>query len=253
VLLAADNLHGLNQVVMESLNKLDPKPLQQLARQCRDAGADVLDLNPGYLPKRKHDRMAFMVETIQECVPLRLMLDSPNPDIIAEGIKHCAHPPIINGLSLDPYRVEKLPGLAREYGSELVILLMDERSFTPPTLDEKAGLALELRQACLNAGLDQSDLIFDPVLPNLSWDDAHLRVVESIKFIRLTTSGALFQEPARTMTGVSNLRSGQSRFQSKIEAAYFGLLAGAGLNIALTNLLDTGLAENARLIKGLVE
>ncbi|MBI4773518.1 MAG: hypothetical protein HY788_04935 [Deltaproteobacteria bacterium] len=37
--LVADNLHALNPIVAETLERLDPVPLQDLARRCQRAGA----------------------------------------------------------------------------------------------------------------------------------------------------------------------------------------------------------------------
>ena len=49
MIVAADNLHALNPVVAAALKDLDPGPLQELARRCEQAGAKILDLNPGFL------------------------------------------------------------------------------------------------------------------------------------------------------------------------------------------------------------
>ena len=79
--------------------------------------------------------------------------------------------------------MEILP-LAVENDADLVVLLMDERSFTPPSLEEKLALALDLMQHAVKAGLSTDRLIFDPVLPNLSWDDAFFRVAHAVKTVR---------------------------------------------------------------------
>jgi hypothetical protein len=78
---------------------------------------------------------------------------------------------------------------------------MDEHSYTPASVDEKIALAIQLRESALAAGLAADKLIFDPVLPNLSWDDAFFRISESIKTVRLLATGVIFQEPVRTMAG----------------------------------------------------
>jgi len=84
-----------------------------------------------------------------------------------------------------------------------------------------------LRERCLAAGLSHEDLIFDPVLPNMSWPDAFLRATEDIRAIRLLASGAVFQEPCRTMVGLSNLRSGVKQlFPAALEQTCLALLAG---------------------------
>ena len=60
LIIAADNLNILNAAVAQALDSLDPLPLQELARRVEQAGAGLIDINPGFLPPRRHDRMAFM-------------------------------------------------------------------------------------------------------------------------------------------------------------------------------------------------
>jgi len=175
MLVAADNLHAANPSVAQALKDLDPLPLQEIARRCQRAGAGLLDLNPGYLSKRHEDRMAFMVEAIQEVSDLPLMLDSPNPSVLRKGLPACRTRPILNALTLERQKLEEILPLAVEYDTNLVLLLLDGRSFSPPTLDEKIALATELRGHCLAAGLEDHHLILDPFLPNLRWPDARFR------------------------------------------------------------------------------
>ncbi len=250
MILIADNLNVLNPVVAESLVRLDPGPLQRLAKRCVAAGAALLDLNPGYLSRRQEDRMAFLVETVQEACPVRLVLDSPDPRILLKGLAVCRDKPIINGLSLEPSKLEGMLAIAVEHDLEVIALLMDERSFPPPRLDEKIALALEIWQQALNRGLPAQRLIFDPVVPNLSWPDAFSRVAEAVKTIRLLTGTEIFSQRMRSIAGLSNLRSGlRSRFGFEFEAHCLSLLAGAGLDWALVDVLNPRLIETWRLIE----
>ena len=107
LIIAADNLHVLNPVVAQALDALDPQPLQELARRVEQAGADLIDINPGFLPPRRHDRMAFMVEAVQQVTNLRLILDSPDARVLARGLAAADKPPILNACTLE---AGKTPG-----------------------------------------------------------------------------------------------------------------------------------------------
>ncbi len=249
MILAADNLNVMNPRVQEALKALDAKPLQEIARQCQKAGAQAIDINPGYLSKRYEDRMAFMVETVQEVSTMTLILDSPNPQILAKGLAVCKKTPILNAATGEENRLKENLALAFKYKTPLIILLLDEKSFTPPTMDEKIALALEIRDQALSIGLKDEDLIFDPVLPNLSWQDSFTQVAEVVRTIRLFDSGLILDEPAKTIAGLSNLRSGfRERFPAEIEETCLSLLAGAGLDIVLANALDPKVVHYWRLI-----
>ncbi len=239
--LAADNLHALNPAVADALRNLDPAPLQELARQCELPGVQLLDINPGFLGRRHEDRMAFMVEAVQEVTGLQLILDSPNPRILARGLAVCREKPVLSALSLEAHKLDELLPLAAEHRTRLVLLLMDERSRVPLSMEERLAVASELRERALAAGLDDGDLIYDPVLPNLSWPDAPAHIREVIRTIRMLSGWSLFPEPAQTMAGLSNLRSGlRNRYPLEVETACLGMLAGAGLGLALANVRQEG-------------
>ena len=249
LIIAADNLNILNPAVAQALNNLDPRPLQELARRCEQAGADLIDINPGFLPPRHHDRMAFMVETVQQATSLRLILDSPSAPVLARGLAVANKPPILNACTLEPEKLREILPLAAAHQTDLVLLLLDAHSRPGASLEAKVTLALELREHALAAGLTDAQLIFDPVLPNLTWPDAWAQVGEVVKTVRLLHGGGLWGEPARTMAGLSNLRSGlRHTYPLRVEEATLGVLAGAGLTIALVDVLQPGLMETVRVI-----
>jgi 5-methyltetrahydrofolate corrinoid/iron sulfur protein methyltransferase len=253
LIIAADNLHALNPVVSQALNTLNPQPLQDLARRCEQAGAGLMDINPGFLPPRLHDRMAFMVEAVQQVTDLRLILDSPSAPVLARGLAVADKPPILNACTLEADKLREILPLAAAHQSDLVLLLLNARSFPAAVLEGKITLALELREHALAAGLTDEQLIFDPVLPNLTWPDAWAQTGEVAKTVRLLSGRELWGEPARTMAGLSNLRSGlRHAYPLRVEEAVLGLLAGAGLNIALLDVLQPGLMETVRVINQVV-
>jgi len=254
MILVADNLTGANPLVGRALRDLDPQPLRDLARRCQDAGAKVLDLNPGYLSRRQEDRMAFLVEAVQEVTGLPLILDSPNPRVLAQGVAACRETPILNALTLEAEKIREILPLARKHQTPLVLLLLDERSFPPPTFEGKLALALELRAQALAAGLNEEQLLYDPVLPNLSWPDAFFQLGEAVKTVRALAEGAVLGEPARTMAGLSNLRSGlRHRYPAEIDTTTLALLAGAGLTYVLADVLQPELTDRVRLLQQIIQ
>lgn len=237
----------------QALDALDPGPLQELARRAEQAGADLIDINPGFLPPRRHDRMAFMVEAVQQVTNLRLILDSPSAPVLARGLAAADQPPILNALTLEPEKLRDILPLAAARQTGLVLLLLDAHSRPGASLEEKLTLALALREQALAAGLTDANLIFDPVIPNLAWPDAWAQVGEVLKCVRLLQAGSLWGDPARTMAGISNLRSGlRETYPLRVEEAALSLLAGSGLTIALVDVLQPGLMETVRVINQVV-
>jgi 5-methyltetrahydrofolate corrinoid/iron sulfur protein methyltransferase len=249
MIIAADNLTSANPVVAQALRDLNPRPLQDLAVRCAEAGAHLLDLNPGYLSRRHEDRMAFLVEAVQEVTTLPLILDSPNARVLAGGLAAYRDKPILNAVTLEEEKLEEILPLAATHQTQLVLLLLDEKSHPPPTLEGKVALAVELRERCLAAGLTDEQLIYDPVLPNLRWSDAWSQTGADFKTIRYLASGSLFGVPVNTMVGLSNLRSGlREIYPIQLELTVLAFLAGAGLSLALVDVLNPELREQVQLL-----
>ncbi len=252
MILAADNLHPMDPQIAHAIENMDPKPIRALVKSCESRGADLIDINPGYLSSRREDRMTFLLETVQDVTDLGLILDSPNPKILKKGLECCRKRPILNALSLERTKIDEILPLAAEHKTGLIILLMDERSFTPATLEEKLAIAIELREMCVAAGLAMDDLYFDPVLPNLSWDDAYFRISQGLETIRLLSTGSVFQEAAQTVVGLSNLRSGVTRqYSSNLDQTVLAMLAGAGLTMLLANIMRQEILDTYRSVVSL--
>jgi cobalamin-dependent methionine synthase I len=253
MIIAADNLTGANPVVAQALRDLAAAPLQDLARRCVKAGAQILDLNPGYLSPRLEDRMAFLVDAVQEVTSLPLILDSPNSRVLAGGLAVSRDKPILNAVTLEEYKLQEILPLAAAHQTQVVLLLLDEKSHPPPSLEGKVALAVELRERALAAGLTDEQLIYDPVLPNLRWPDAWSQTGAGFKTVRYLSSGSLFDVPASTMVGLSNLRSGlRDIYPVEMEITVLALLAGAGLTYVLADVLNPALREQAQLLAQII-
>jgi 5-methyltetrahydrofolate corrinoid/iron sulfur protein methyltransferase len=251
--IAADNLNVLNPAVAQALQNLNPEPLRELARRAEQAGAHLIDINPGFLPPRHLDRMAFMVEAVQAATDLPLILDSPNARALARGLAVCRQLPILNACTLEDDKVREILPLAAAHRTDLVLLLLDAHSFPAASLEGKITLALELREHALAVGINSEQLIFDPVLPNLTWPDAWEQTAAGVKTIRLLAEGGVLGEPARTMAGLSNLRSGlRHTYAVEVEEAVLGVLAGAGVHMVMMDVLQTRVMDTVRIIQSLV-
>jgi len=246
MIIAADNITSTNPRVAEALRSLHPAPIKEIAKRAEESGAGLIDLNPGPLSERKRDRMAFLVETVREVTDRRVILDSPDPAVIEAGLSSCRDAPIISAVTLEPKKLAAMFSLAAESGADLVALLLDETGFSPPDSDGKMAVAVDIAARADKAGLPPERIIFDPVIPNISWPDAFERLSACSSAIRQMSSGALMGTPCRTMAGISNLLSGFRRaYPRSLERTCLSVMIGAGLSISLMDAFDSDLAEEA--------
>jgi cobalamin-dependent methionine synthase I len=255
MIIAADNINPMNPAVADAVARDCGDAVRDIAARCIAEGAAWIDINPGYLSASRRGRMATLVRAVRQGAPgARIILDSPSPETLEIGLAAWAEspgapPPVLSALTMEPAKLSGVPPLAVSHaGADIVCLLLDERSFCPPSVEEKLSLAVALRAEAQTAGVDPARLIFDPVMPNLSWPDAGAHLDAAVECVRAIASGDLFGEPARTMAGISNLLSGGLRrahhAAPELERDALRRLAAAGLHIALCNALDTDLIRN---------
>ncbi|HAS28523.1 MAG TPA: dihydropteroate synthase, partial [Dehalococcoidia bacterium] len=100
-----------------------PDPIRELARAETAAGMDYLDLNIGPARKEGDSLMHWLVNTVQEVTDKQLSLDTTNPLATEAGLKACEKRALINSVSLQPERLEKVLPLAKAYDAEIIGLL----------------------------------------------------------------------------------------------------------------------------------
>ena len=237
MMIVADNLHVVNPKIAKAVTDLDPGPIRQLVSRCENAGAQAIDINSGPLARSPEKHFSFLVEAVQDATKLPLVLDTTNPIAMEAGLNVCRNRPIINGFSLEPAKLEKILPLAVAYDADIIGYLLGPESQVPIGADEMMTVAIELFDAYSRTGLGMDRLIIDPVIAPVSWDNGirHNQAVLSL----LQSLPDLLGGPVRTIAGVSNLASGPMPTSRKIELeqTYLPMLAAAGLDMALLNVL----------------
>lgn len=242
----ADNLRITQKSIEIAVAEKNPLPLQAMVKQCQAAGAEGIDINSGPLYRDPESRMAFMVEAVQEATRLPLIIDTSNPKALKAGLIASKTPPIINGLSLEPARLEQILPLAIAHQADIVCYLLYPNGHVPPDSTERLNVAISLYQKCLDAGIEPDRVIIDPVVAPLSWQDGLFQAREVLSVIR--TLPDLLGFPVRTIAGLSNLTAGARDPVKKLlaEKAYLPMLAASGLSMILMNVLN---AESVRVAR----
>ncbi|HEJ83320.1 MAG TPA: dihydropteroate synthase [Desulfobacteraceae bacterium] len=232
----ADNIQITDPRIAQALDEMDPLPIQDLARQCEQAGADIIDINPGPLTRDGEMKMTFLVEAVQEVCHLPLSLDTSNPSAMAAGLRVCREKPIVNGFSLGPAKIEKILPLASRFDCDIIGFLLDPTGRVPGNADERLSLAVQLLEALHEKGVEPERLIIDPVLVPLMWEDGPRQAMELLTVIRMLPE--LLGCPVKTVVGLSNLTSGRGPKEKRrvMESVYLPMVASAGLDWALMDV-----------------
>jgi 5-methyltetrahydrofolate corrinoid/iron sulfur protein methyltransferase len=244
-----ENIQIISTTVKNAVNNRDPAPLQAMAKNLVEHGADVIDLNIGRRKKDGPEVMRWMIDIMQEVIPgTPLSLDTTNAAAIRAGLERCQELGIeafINSVSAMPDRIQEIMPLAAKFEANLIALTMTKAGI-PVHADERINIAAEiLAPAIEEYGIDMSKVYFDPLILTVAGSQEY--VPEAIETIRMLK---MMWDPApMTTVGLSNV-SNQVAHEKRdlINRVYLVMLMAAGLDSAILDPLDAAQNEFIRII-----
>ncbi|MDR0622596.1 MAG: dihydropteroate synthase, partial [Deltaproteobacteria bacterium] len=236
MILIGEKINGTRSKVGEAIVARDAVFIEDLAKKQYEAGAKYLDVNAGTLPAREPEDLVWLAELAQKAAPEAILcLDSANPAALEAGLKVCSKIPMINSLSGETARVEGVLPLAAKYGTELVVLALDDNGI-PETVEKRVEIVSRLIGLCRDQGIDEEKLFVDPLVLSVSTGIHYGRVT-------LNTMKTVKKEfPKVKLTcGHSNISFGMP-LRSMVNQAFMVLTVEAGLDSAIVD------PENRNLI-----
>ncbi len=233
-------------------------PVQEMAKEESAAGAAFLDLNIGPARKDGVELMPWVVETVQAVTDTPLCLDTTNTDAMAAGFKVVKNKSgaLMNSISAQPERMEKLIPVAAEMNCNLVALLWGPDGM-PRDSNERAAMAVDLMMALSEAGIPNEKMFFDPIATPITLGVDQIR--SGLEFMSMVQDIA---PGASSTIGLSNVSNGVADHLRKyLDRTYLIMLMYNGLQTAIVNSYDpelmaiaTGQCQNlVDLIFGMID
>lgn len=252
MLIIGEKLSIMARRVRDAVRKREKRPIQEIAMVQWKSGAGMIDVNIGPAEENGEAVMTWMVETIQEVVPLPLCLDTTNPMAMEAGLKaHCNQwgRPLINSTSNDPDRFPMIK-LAARYNAQLIGLTIGKGGL-PADEEDRAAIAAEIMARVMEQGVPLGDLYLDPlVLPISSAQDQALKVMRAVRMFQ-----ELNDPPMKTVVGLSNLSNGcPGELRPVLNRHFLCLLMYEGLTAAIADpaevreTVKTGAVLTGRLL-----
>lgn len=251
MILAADNLQILRPSVRTAVEREDPAPIEALVHRMIRAGAEAIDINAGPCPRDPEKIAPFLVRSVQGACRLPLLIDTANPKALEAGLRASLRPPVLNGFSLEPEKLERILPLAVEADLDIVGFLLGPDGHVPPDAQGRLSVALALFEAAAKKGLSPERIIVDPVVVPLSWQDGVGQVREVLEVIRMLPE--LLNFPVRTIAGLSNLTSGApaGAARQRVATAFLSMMAAAGLSMVLLDVFHAETVQAAAACRAL--
>ena len=242
-----ENIHILSDKVKEAVKAKDAKFFQELAVKQVEAGAQAVDLNLGPRKADWMDMFPWIVKTVEAVVDVPLSIDTTNILGVEAALQTVTKAqPIINSVSAEPERLEKVPLLAKQYNARLVALTMST-SGIPVGADERVNIAVEqLIPRMMEIDYPMENLIIDPLVLTVSGCQQYCpHLIEAVRTLQFA-----WDPPPAISVGLSNVSNAVPREgRPLINRVYCAMLMGVGLNMMIADPLDTEQNEVIRVIE----
>jgi len=137
------------------LSLVKKEALEQVA-----AGATILDCNVNAPGVNDVKLLPEAIKVIQDTVDVPLCIDSPNSDALEAGLKVYKGKPLVNSISGEKAKLERVLPLIKEYGAAVIGLAQDDNGI-PKSTERRVEITYKIVEACSKMGVPKEDIIID--------------------------------------------------------------------------------------------
>lgn len=244
MILIGENIHVISKIVREALIKRDENFVLDLINAQNKM--DYIDLNIGPAKSDLVEVLPWLAKIIQDNSECGISFDTTNSEEMKKGLQSFGGKTFINSISLDDERIEKIGGLAVEYCSNLIALTLSKENGIPKDADGRLEIAFNIYEKCLEKGIDNEKLFFDPLILPICVDQSQgIEAINTIKMIKES-----FDPPVKTVIGLSNVSNGCPKdLRPLINRVYASLAFGAGLDAAIIDAKDDELIRILKMLE----
>jgi cobalamin-dependent methionine synthase I len=163
MLIVAERINSSRKSVARAIETRDAAFIQNEAKTQAEAGADYIDVNAGAFPGEELAYLRWVVEVVQNAVDLPLSIDSPDPEVIKGVLRLVNKPPMINSITLEPSRLNRMLPLVVDHGAKVIGLCQSEERMAE-SIEDKVRLAGRLVESVIRAGISLDKLYIDPLV-----------------------------------------------------------------------------------------
>lgn len=235
-----ERIHCISPAIREAMANKDPEPILKRAKEQLDAGATYLDVNIGPAESTGEELMKWAVRLLQEHFDnVPLSLDTVNRRAIEAGISvynRSKGKPVINSADAG----DRIGNIDLAAANDAIVIGLCSKAGIPADNDERMAYCQELLERGMAAGMDPTDIWFDPLF--LVIKGMQEKQMEGLEFIRMCTDMGLF-----TTGGLSNVSNGMPKsIRPIMDSAMIAMAMMAGLKSAIVNPCDQRMIETIK-------
>ncbi|MBR1742416.1 MAG: homocysteine S-methyltransferase family protein, partial [Lachnospiraceae bacterium] len=233
------DVDGAFAVIGERINPTGKKALQaelregsldlvtEMAESQEENGAAILDVNMGMNGIDEKEMMLKVVKELSIVTDLPLSIDSSHVDVVEAALRIYPGRALINSISLEPEKFEKLIPVAKKYGAMFILLPLSEAGL-PKDIGEKKEIIHTILEAAKKQGLQNEDVVVDGLVATVGANKkAAIETLETISYCKNELGLA-------TACGLSNISFGLPE-RIFVNSAFMAMAIQTGLTMAIAN------------------
>ena len=231
MIIIGELINASRKAIKAAIEDQDAAAIQKVAKDQAEAGADYIDVNAGIFVGQEPQYLAWLVETVQQAVDKPCAIDSPDPAAIAAALAVHRGTPMINSISLEKDRYEKLLPIVADTEMKVIALCMSDAGM-PQTVSDRLTIAEQLVGGLLDKGVRVENVFVDPLVQPVSVNNSFgMEFIDAIAQIVARFPGI------HTACGLSNISYGlpARKFMNR---TFMTMAIARGLDGALINPLD---------------
>lgn len=232
-------LDGRFMVIGERINPTGKKKLQAelkegslnlvrtMALEQEENGASILDINMGMNGIDEKEMMLRTIYEVTSTVDCPLCIDSSHVDIIEAALRIYPGRALINSISLEKEKFEKLLPIAKKYGAMFILLPLSDEGL-PKDSAEKHGIIRTIMDEAVRIGMAKEDIIVDGLVATIGANpNAALECFETFFYCKNELE-------LPTACGLSNISFGLPE-RTYVNTAFLTMAIANGLTMAIAN------------------
>jgi 5-methyltetrahydrofolate--homocysteine methyltransferase len=189
----------------------------------------MLDVNAGIPLADEPAILATTIQLVQSLTDLPLSIDSSIVEALEAGLSVYQGKPLVNSVTGEEERLERVLPLVRKYGAAVVAISNDDTGISMDP-DVRFAVAKRIVERAADHGIPASDIVVDPlVMPIGALAEAGRQVFTLVRRLREELG-------VNTTCGASNVSFGLPEREG-INAAFLPMAIASGMTSAITNPL----------------
>ena len=232
------------QIIGERINPTGKKKLQEellegklslvrkMAMEQEASGANLLDINAGMPGINEKETVLKIIDMLAPWCKLPLVIDSASPEAVEAALRKYPGRALINSISGEKEKIEKLLPVAAKYGAMFILLPVADNEL-PEKAEKRIEIIKEVFKKAEKSGFTKNDIIIDGLVMTVS--SSGQAPFETLKTIRWASENGF-----SSLAGLSNVSFGLPE-RKRINSSFLSMAAANGITHVIANPAETEL------------